>query len=416
MRNFAFIMTRWILFFIVAGLVEVYAYQAIKTGFENKWVHRIYIIISIIALLFLVYSFSRFDRSSGQNQQTLITLGLMLLIYVPKLMLSLFLAIEDLFRLGIGAYQYFADTNSNSQFLPERRRFISQVSLAIAAIPFSSFLYGMVKGRYNYKVLKSTVYFNDLPDAFDGFKVLQLSDIHSGSFDNPDKIKYGIDLINEQDFDLLVFTGDMVNTLASEMDNWVDVFREIKTPEFGKFSVLGNHDYGDYAHWDTEEDRANNFEGIKAIHPKIGFELLLNENKRLERGNDSIHLVGVENWGKRFKKAGDLKKASTGLSPEDFKILLSHDPSHWDYEVRESPMNYHLTLSGHTHGMQFGIEIPGFLKWSPVQYVYRFWAGLYENSGRFLYVNRGFGYHAYPGRVGIWPEITLIELKKRVNS
>lgn len=409
-------MKRWIFFLIFAVLIEFYAYQAVKTAFDNKWIQRIYLIISFFALAFLIYSFLKFDRNVGQTSQTLITLGLFLLIYIPKLVLTLFLLTEDIFRLFIGAYQYFTNSETSSGFLPERRKFISQVSLAIAAIPFSSLIYGILQGRYNYKVLRSTVYFEDLPDEFDGFTLLQLSDIHSGSFDNPEKIKYGIDLINEQKFDLAVFTGDIVNTHATEMDNWIEVFSQIKKPEFGKYSVLGNHDYGEYVNWPTAKEKEDNFEGIKAIHPKIGFELLLNQNVKLKKGNSEINLVGVENWGRGFKQVGDLKKASDGLKKEDFKILLSHDPSHWDLEVQNNPMNYHLTLSGHTHGMQFGIEIPGILKWSPVQYVYKHWAGLYKNSNRFLYVNRGFGYHAYPGRVGIWPEITLIELKKKVNS
>ncbi len=406
-------MKRWIFFLIFAVLVEFYAYQAVKTAFDNKWIQRIYLLISFFALAFLIYSFLKFDRNVGQTTQTLITLGLFLLIYIPKLLLTLFLLTEDAFRLFIGTYQYFTNSETSSGFLPERRRFISQVSLAIAAIPFSSLIYGILQGRYNYKVLKSTVYFDDLPAEFDGFTLLQLSDIHSGSFDNPEKIKYGIDLINEQDFDLLVFTGDLVNTHGSEMDNWVELFSSIKQPQFGKYSVLGNHDYGEYVNWPSDRDKILNFDYIKGIHPKIGFNLLLNQNVNLKKGNSEINLIGVENWGRGFKQVGDLKKASEGLSKEDFKILLSHDPSHWDLEVQNNPMNYHLTLSGHTHGMQFGIEIPGIFKWSPVQYVYKYWAGLYENTGRFLYVNRGFGYHAYPGRVGIWPEITLIELKKK---
>lgn len=409
-------MKRWIFFLIFAVIVEFYAYQAVKTAFDNKWVQRIYLLVSFFALAFLIYSFLKFDRNVGQTSQTLITLGLFLLIYIPKLFLTLLLLTEDIFRLFIGAYQYFSHSETSSGFLPERRKFISQISLAIAAIPFSSLIYGIFQGRYNYKVIKQQVFFDDLPEEFEGFTLMQLSDIHSGSFDNPEKIKYGIDLINQQDFDLLVFTGDLVNTHGSEMDNWVELFSLIKNPEFGKYSVLGNHDYGEYVTWPSDRDKILNFDYIKGIHPKIGFNLLLNQNVKLKKGNSEISLIGVENWGRGFKQAGDLKKASEGLNKEDFKILLSHDPSHWDLEVKDHPLNYHLTLSGHTHGMQFGIEIPGFLKWSPVQYVYRFWAGLYENTSRFLYVNRGFGYHAYPGRVGIWPEITLIELKKKVNS
>jgi len=409
-------MLRWFLFFFFASILEWYSYQAVRTSFDNKWVQRIYLVVSLLAFLFLVYSFMKFDRSNGQNHQTLVTLGLFLLIYIPKLFIAIFLLTEDVFRLFIGAYQYFSHTETSSNFFPSRRKFISRSALALAAIPFSSIIYGIFQGRFNYKVIKQPIFFDDLPDEFDGFTLMQLSDIHSGSFDHPEKIQYGIDLINEQNFDLLVFTGDIVNTHANEMDGWYEMFSKIKNPEFGKYSILGNHDYGEYVDWPSESAKQANFEAIKAIHPKIGFNLLLNENVKLKKGNSELNLIGVENWGRGFKQAGDLKKASEGLTQKDFKILLSHDPSHFDLEVKEHPLNYHLTLSGHTHGMQFGIEIPGVFKWSPVQYVYRYWAGLYENLGRYIYVNRGFGYHAYPGRVGIWPEITLIELKKKVNS
>lgn len=407
---------RWLIFFVFAVIVEWYSFQAVRTAFDNKWVQRIYLLFSFIALAYIIYSFTKFDRNVGQNANTLFTLGLALLIYVPKLVISIFLLGEDILRLFVGTYQHLTQSKPSESFLPERRRFLSTLALGIAAIPFASIIYGIFQGRYNYRVIKQQVFFDDLPDEFDGFTLMQLSDIHSGSFDNPEKIKYGIDLINEQDFDLFVFTGDLVNTHGSEMDNWVELFSLIKQPKFGKYSVLGNHDYGEYVTWPSDRDKILNFDYIKGIHPKIGFNLLLNQNVKIKKGNSEISLIGVENWGKGFKQAGDLKKASEGLNKEDFKILLSHDPSHWDLEVKDHPLNYHLTLSGHTHGMQFGIEIPGVFKWSPVQYVYRFWAGLYENASRYLYVNRGFGYHAYPGRVGIWPEITLIELKKKVNS
>jgi predicted MPP superfamily phosphohydrolase len=196
------------------------------------------------------------------------------------------------------------------------------------------------------------------------------------------------------------------------MHPWIDTFNGLHNPTFGKYSVLGNHDYGEYINWPTQKEKADNFEAIKDLHRQIDFKLLLNENIKLRKGNEEIAVVGVENWGHNFKKAGDLSKATSGLEKNDFKILMSHDPSHWEYEVKNHENHYHLTLSGHTHGLQFGIEIPGFFKWSPVQYVYKQWAGLYENRGRYVYVNRGFGFHAYPGRVGIWPEITVIELKR----
>jgi predicted MPP superfamily phosphohydrolase len=243
--------------------------------------------------------------------------------------------------------------------------------------------------------------------------ITQISDIHSGSFDeDTDKIKYAVDLINQQNSDLLLFTGDIVNTHAKEMDPWIDTFKGLYQPKFGKFSILGNHDYGKYFDWESEKEENQNFEDVKGIHKKLDFTLLMNENVKLKKGSSEIVLVGVENWGVHFGKKGDLKKATSGVNPEDFKILMSHDPSHWENEIKNHETHYHLTLSGHTHGLQFGIEIPGWFKWSPVQYVYKQWAGLYENAGRYIYVNRGFGFHAYPGRVGIMPEITVIELKK----
>lgn len=204
-----------------------------------------------------------------------------------------------------------------------------------------------------------------------------------------------------------------MNTDAKEFIPWIDTFKKLKTPTLGKFSVLGNHDYGAYRSWSSEEAKTANFNAIKGLHSSIDFNLMCNENKVFEKGGERIALVGVENWGEKFQKIGDLKKASEGLGKDMFKILMSHDPSHWDLEVKDHPNNYNLTLSGHTHGFQFGIEIPGFFKWSPVQYVYKQWAGLYNNAENFLYVNRGFGFHAFPGRVGIWPEITVLELKSK---
>jgi hypothetical protein len=255
------------------------------------------------------------------------------------------------------------------------------------------------------------LYFDDLPTAFDGFKITHISDIHSGSFDDANKIEAGIDLINNQGSDVILFTGDIVNNTADEMEPWIPYFKKLEATQ-GKYSVLGNHDYGEYARWKDANEKALNFQAIKDIHPKIGFNLLLNDSVYIEKGADKIALIGVENWGTRFKKAGDLKLAASKTSPEDFKILMSHDPSHWNAEVKNDNHNYQLTLSGHTHGMQFGIEIPG-IKWSPVQYVYEQWAGIYSAYNRYINVNRGFGFLAFPGRVGIWPEITVITLKKK---
>jgi predicted MPP superfamily phosphohydrolase len=400
-----------ILCFIIF-IFELYAFQAIKTITKVRWVLTSYIVISLSAIIFIVYQFTKFDRSVGQTKMTMITLGLLLLVLLPKFLMAFILLIEDIYRLFVGTSNYFSNYSKDATFFPQRRKFVSQIALGLAAIPFASLIYGMTFGKYNFKVIKQRLYFPDLPDAFDGFTITQISDVHSGSFDNPDKINYAIDLVNEQNSDMILFTGDIVNTHAKEMHPWIDTFKRIKEHKYGKFSVLGNHDYGEYVTWPSEEAKEENFKAIKDLYSKIDFKLLLNEHKFIEKGEDKIALVGVENWGNNFKKAGDINLASANLTKDDFKILMSHDPSHWEYEVKNHEKNFHLTLSGHTHGMQFGIEIPGYFKWSLVQYVYKQWAGLYENKGRYVYVNRGFGFHAYPGRVGIMPEITVIELKK----
>lgn len=406
---------RLLILFLILFVVEVYVYQALRTLVKAKSILVSYQIISALFLVFIVYSFTQFDRSVGQTSQSMRTMGLLLLIYIPKIILTLVLFGEDIFRVGFGSVNHFAKFNDSVDFLASRRKFISQIGLGIAAVPFLSLIYGVTTGKYNYKVIKQRIFFPDLPDAFDGMTITHISDVHSGSFDNPDKINYAIDLINEQNSDIILFTGDIVNTDAKEMHPWIDTFKRIKEHKYGKFSVLGNHDYGEYVTWPSEAAKEKSFQDIKDLHRQIDFKLMLNEHAFIENGTDKIALVGVENWGLKFKKVGDLQKASNGLSKDDFKILMSHDPSHWDAEINTHEKNFHLTLSGHTHGLQFGIEIPGIIKWSPIQYVYKQWAGLYENLGRYVYVNRGFGFHAYSGRVGIMPEITVIELKKGSN-
>ena len=406
---------RWVILFIIIAIIEIYSFQAIKTVTKIKWIQISYLLLSISAVVFIFYEFTNFDRKVGQTSMTMVTLGLLLLVLIPKVLITFFMALEDVIRLLIGTKNYFANYDKEASFLPERRRFVSQVALGVAAVPFLSLIYGMTIGKYNFKVIKQTLFFPDLPDAFDGFKITQISDVHSGSFDNPEKIQYAIDLVNEQDSDMILFTGDIVNTHAKEMHPWIDTFNKIKKHEFGKYSVLGNHDYGEYVDWPSKEAKEQNFVAIKNLYGQIGFNLLLNQNVKIKKGSDEIAIVGVENWGKHFGERGDVNIAAADLKKEDFKILMSHDPSHWEYVVKNHEKHFQLTLAGHTHGFQFGIEIPGFFKWSPVEYVYKQWAGLYENVGRYIYVNRGLGFHAYPGRVGIMPEITVIELKKGQN-
>jgi predicted MPP superfamily phosphohydrolase len=402
---------RLVVFFIVLLCIEWYAFQAVKTVVKVKSVVTAYQWISLLIVLLLLYAFSRFDRSTGQTKYTLYTMGLFLLVYVPKIILTLMLLGEDIYRIVQGSITYFVE-NDNESFLPKRREFISKIGLGLAAVPFLSLIYGMTIGKYNYKVIKQRIFFPDLPAAFDGMTITQISDVHSGSFDNPEKIKYAIDLVNAQNSDLILFTGDIVNTHAKEMHPWIEIFNGIQAHPLGKYAVLGNHDYGEYISWPSQQAKDENFQAIKNLYGDIGFQLLLNEHVYIQKGDDKLALVGVENWGHNFKKAGDLTQAMQGLTPEEFKILMSHDPSHWEYETKKHDKKVQLTFSGHTHGMQFGIEIPGYFKWSLAQFVYKQWAGLYEEFGKYIYVNRGFGFHAYPGRVGIMPEITVIQLKK----
>ena len=405
-------MSRWlflVILLLLIAAVEFYTFQAFKTVSKNKIVRFSYLTVNIALYVYVIFSILTYDRGNGQTPQFQMAMGLLLTFSIPKLLIILVLFGEDIYRWFVKLISVIS--NGETQPIEGRRKFVSQLALGLAAIPFVSFIYGIIQGKYNYKVVKYQLTFKDLPEAFDGYTITQISDIHSGSFTNREKISYGVDLINEQKSDIMLFTGDIVNNKADEMDDWIDVFDKLEAKD-GKYSILGNHDYGDYMDWKSPQDKVDNFQKVKDIHKKIGFDLLLDEHRYLEKDGQKIALLGVENWGKGFNQAGDLSKASSGIQQEDFKILMSHDPSHWQEKVKKDDFNYQLTLSGHTHGLQMGIEIPGFLKWSPSKYVYKQWAGLYEEYGRFINVNRGFGYHAFPGRVGIWPEITVIELKK----
>ncbi len=403
-------MIRWIVFIGFVLIIDFYAFQSVKTITKNKIILIGYWVVSSAILANVYYQLSSFNNSKGISQTVMLAFGILILSMAPKLIALLVLFGEDIFRIGKGVVNYFTNSTS-TDFFSERRSFISKIALGLAAVPFVSIIYGMARGKYNYQVVNHTLYFDDLPSSFDGFKITHISDIHSGSFDNADKIAHGIELINQQESDVILFTGDIVNNLAEEMEPWIPYFKKLKS-KVGNFSVLGNHDYGEYVTFANAQEKEANFQAVKDIHPKIGFNLLLNDSVYIERNSEKIALVGVENWGTRFKKAGDLDLASKKIDKNDFKVLMSHDPSHWDTEVKQHAKNYHLTLSGHTHGMQFGIEIPGF-KWSPVQYIYKQWAGIYNEGTNFINVNRGFGFLAFPGRVGIWPEISVITLKKK---
>ena len=400
---------------IIMALVEIYLYFAFKSFITNKYILFGCILSTIFVMGFMTYNFLFFDRNVGQTPLFMWSVGLFMLIAFPRIIFLIFFLFDDITR-GISwlIRKILNKPIEYNNYLPARRKFLYVTAAGIATVIFAGLVHGITLGKYNYKVIRERLKFKRLPKAFNGFKILHITDIHSGSIDNKEKIEEAIELINQQEFDILLFTGDIVNNFHWEMDKWIPVFKKIKQAPLGNFAVLGNHDYGEYTDWKSEAEKQDNFDKIKAIFPKIGFQLLLNENRIIEKNGERIALIGVENWGARFKKAGDLELASKDLDQSIFKILLSHDPSHWNLEVKDHPKHFDLTLSGHTHGMQLGIEVPSIgLKWSPSQYMYPQWAGFYENKDRWINVNRGFGFHFYPGRVGIWPEITVIELEKK---
>jgi len=283
--------------------------------------------------------------------------------------------------------------------------------LAASLFPFFAILWGLIFGRFHYQVDKTEISFRDLPKSFEGLRIVQLSDIHLGSvFGKQDRLKKAIDIVNSLNPDLVLFTGDLVNNYSEEAHGWEELFSGIKS-RYGKYSVLGNHDYGDYWEWKSEVERHSNMQLIYKIHEDMGFNLLRNSSDIISINGDRLALVGVENWGlPPFKQYGDLEKSLKDLPPSLFKILLSHDPSHWDAEIK-SKTDIHLTLSGHTHAMQFGFRL-GKFKWSPSAYIYKRWMGLYQQNGQALYVNRGMGFIGFPGRIGLRPEIALLVLKK----
>jgi len=398
-----------------------YVFQALKTVL-SQWdspggkaaAYLAYWLLTCANVFFIISSIVTISRTGEISGNAQMGLNVFLTVTITQATIILFLLSEDLFR-GIQAGANFLSNNISPKesYLPERRKFVSQLALLVAAVPFIGFVYGIVKGKYNFKVFRETLYFEDLPDAFDGFTITQLSDIHAGSFKDISAVQKGIDLAKEQKSDLFVFTGDLINVSAEEIGPLVDRFKQINAP-YGQYSILGNHDYGDYIQWPSPQEKVKNFNDLKASHAKMGYQLLLDEHVTIEKAGQKIQLLGVENWGVGFKSKGDLEKALHGVEKKDFKILLSHDPSHWEQVVKNHPSKVHLTLSGHTHGMQMGVETP-WIRWSPAKFRYPHWAGLAEQAGRYLYVNRGFGFHAFAGRVGIWPEVTVIELRRKTS-
>ncbi len=411
---------RFLIFLFIILLIEFYFFQAVKTFSQDfsqsrkqtiYWIAYIFaafnITIGIISLFYPPPEWNNFFRYIS-------SIGLIILIC--KLLGCSFLLIDDVFRLFRWIYALIAGSPTNevatTSLKINRLKFLSQTAIAFTVIPAIGFIYGMVRGAYKYRIHHVKVPSKNLPDAFDGFKIIQLSDIHTGSFVNNKALHKAFDLVMQQKADLILFTGDLVNNESSETEGFEEVYAKLNAP-YGVYSVLGNHDYGDYVAWDSPAAKQANLQKLKDIQAKVGWKLLMNEHVALEKNGEKIALLGIENWGgsMRFPKYGKMSEAHKNTENYPFKILMSHDPSHWSVQVTKEYTDVDLTLSGHTHGMQFGIEIPGF-KWSPVKYLYPQWAGLYKQDEQFLYVNRGLGFLGYPGRLGIWPEITVLELKK----
>lgn len=368
----------------------------------------------IAGILFVFLNNSQMRNPRFFTSYVMPLFGAIMLFVFPKIVFILFQGIEDLGRFSFFLYSKVRSEDTQVASIGEiisRRAFLTQTGAALAAIPFISIAYGIFKGKYNFRVLEEQLSFENLPASFDGLRIAHISDLHIGSFgENYEAVKKGIDMINSLEPDVIFFTGDLVNNYADETEGWLPHLSELKAKK-AKYSILGNHDYGDYAEWDSTEQKQENLQRVIDFHEKMGFRILLNESVKIKNGEEEISIIGVENWGKPpFPQYGDLQKAMNSHGNSSFKILLSHDPSHWDAEVLKKT-DIDITFSGHTHGMQFGVEI-GNIKWSPVKFKYPRWGGLYTEGKQHLYVNRGFGFIGFPGRIGMPPEITLVELKK----
>jgi predicted MPP superfamily phosphohydrolase len=417
-------------------LLDLYVFQAVKiithsAAPKTKLIIQVcyWAVSGLAVIMLIILPYLHFTQQHRIVRNTFF--AIIVALFFSKIIASVFFLVDDLRRAIQWAAGKIFFFNTEGETMEQgvkisRSLFLSWGGMLVGGGLFGSLMYGF-GNKYRYRFHRMQMAFDNLPHGFKGMKIVQISDIHSGSFTNKRAVMRGVDMVLNEKPDIILFTGDLVNDLATEMADYMDVFNRLKAP-MGVYSILGNHDYGDYTNWpDRDEEHRRkekeagrhlltpmqlaNLEKLKNIQAQLGWQLLMDEHVVLERNGDSIALIGVQNWSSkaRFPRYGNLKKAYEGSESYPFKILMSHDPSHWDGEVRPSYSDIDLTLSGHTHGMQFGVEIPGF-KWSPVQYVYKEWAGLYEEGTQKLYVNRGYGFIGYPGRVGILPEITVMEL------
>jgi uncharacterized protein len=416
---------RLLIILAILFILDLYAFQSVKflcKGLSQSQIRNAYFIYWMVSIFCfgLIIVGNIFDWHQWNKAFRTYSFAFVFIVFFSKLCVDIFLLLDDLIRIcrwaGTKIISAFGTPDSTKAEVVRkgitRSDFLVKLAVIIGAIPFFSMIYGMMNGAYNYRKRKVVLTLNNLPKSFNGFKIVQISDIHTGSFTRMNPLKEAVQIINDQNPDVVFFTGDLVNDKHEEALPFIDILRKIKT-KHGVFSIFGNHDYGDYMKWESKEAKEENLEKLADIHKQLGWNLLLDEHRHIEQDGERITVIGVQNWSARmgFQKYGSIEKATKGIAYSPVNILLSHDPSHWKAQITDQYDKIDLTLSGHTHGMQFGVEIPGF-KWSPIQYFYKEWADLYQHKNQFLYVNRGLGFLGYPGRVGILPEITVFELKR----
>ncbi len=404
---------------------DIFMFVALSSLFKGKtrMLFRIlYILTSIYIYYYGFYSLrdTMLYGSFFGGTEANFSLGLVITSLITKIVFTTLMLFQDFARILLGFGKFIIRVAKRQQknpaqtFFPSRRKFLTMMATILTAIPFFTLLYSVTRGKYAYTINKVKLSFKDLPEAFEGFRIVQISDIHAGSLDNKSEVARGVKMINDQKPDAILFTGDLINSKINEIDPYIDIFKNL-TATHGKYSCLGNHDYYGIPRKERYDDQPVYWNEFRQKHEAMGFQLLNNDSIAIKKSGASIRVLGVRNWGKErwFPKDGDLDLALSKTNSNDFCVLMSHDPTHWDEKILPHQRKIHLTLSGHTHGFQFGVNMPGF-KWSPAQYRYSRWIGLYEEADQYLYVNRGFGFLAFPGRVGMWPEITVLELSKSV--
>lgn len=411
LRNFG-------IFLVLLVLIDLYAYKGVNTALANhsltlrRIIRLLYWFVSVGILAIMVWTVLGMQGAQVRRDHSYVfsLVALFLLFFLPKLVIVVFHGLDDVLHAGRWLWaKLLPGASTTPGETIDRANFLSQLGLIAAAVPFAGVLYGVTKGRRRFNVAHVPIRSAKLPAAFEGLRVVQISDMHLGSYgDDLSIVQNGVDLINEEAPDLILFTGDMVNDYADEAERFVPVLAGLKA-RIGKFSILGNHDYSDYVKWADAKEKAANLEKLKGFHKGMGFELLLDEHRTFERDGERIGLLGVQNWGRRFQQYGDLARTMRGSEQLPYRILMSHDPTHWEEQVLGTGID--LTLSGHTHGAQLGVKL-GNTTYSPAQWVYKHWAGLYAEGAQQLYVNRGFGFIGFPGRVGMPPEITVMELHR----